>query len=161
MCIILFGYTTANGKEKLPIQVYQNQLNSFAKSEIRCLADNIYFEAGHEPEKGQIAVAFVTINRTKSEFFPDSICGVVKQRTQQVCQFTWYCEDKRLTKVNERVYNDVMRLAIYVYANQEKLKDPSRGALFYHADYVNPKWKNMVHTVTIGRHIFYNRKDMI
>jgi spore germination cell wall hydrolase CwlJ-like protein len=32
-----------------------------------------------------------------------------------------------------------------------------KGALYYHADYVNPKWgkKKVAH---IGRHIFYNRE---
>jgi spore germination cell wall hydrolase CwlJ-like protein len=40
------------------------------------------------------------------------------------------------------------------------LEDPSKGALFYHADYVNPQWRNMEHLTTIGRHIFYIRKDM-
>jgi spore germination cell wall hydrolase CwlJ-like protein len=41
------------------------------------------------------------------------------------------------------------------------MTDPSNGALFYHADYVDPKWKNMIRTNVIGRHIFYNRKNLI
>lgn len=159
--IIFVGYAAASTSYQLPINVYYNQLNPFARSEIKCLADNIYFESAYEPEQGQIAVAFVTLNRRDSGFFPDSICDVVKQRTQQVCQFTWYCENTVLTRVNEKVYNEIMKLAIHVYANHDKMKDPSRGALFYHADYVNPGWKNMIRTATIGRHIFYNRKDMI
>jgi spore germination cell wall hydrolase CwlJ-like protein len=50
--------------------------------EIRCLAKNIYFEARNEPTLGQIAVAFVTLNRVDSNQFPDTICTVVEQKTQ-------------------------------------------------------------------------------
>jgi spore germination cell wall hydrolase CwlJ-like protein len=40
------------------------------------------------------------------------------------------------------------------------MEDPSKGAMFYHADYVFPQWKNMTKTAVIGRHIFYNKKDL-
>lgn len=163
------GFALASVKNNFPLKVYYTSLNPEAKKEIECLADNIYFEAAHEPEKGQIAVAFVTLNRMKSGFFPDSICEVVKQKTTGVCQFSWYCEEKpkrlsytkNLTPAQELMYNEIRDLAIYVYANHERMSDPTRGALFYHADYVRPQWRNMVHTATIGRHIFYIRKDML
>ena len=111
------------------------------------------------------AVAFVTINRVRSGFFEKDICAVVKQKTNGTCQFSWYCENttpasERLTGRAEMVYNGVRSLAAYVYVNHDKMEDPSKGALFYHADYVNPGWKNMQHLTTIGRHIFYNRKDL-
>ncbi|MBJ7298438.1 MAG: cell wall hydrolase [Dolichospermum sp.] len=38
--------------------------------------------------------------------------------------------------------------------NYEILDDVTKGALYYHADYVNPRWK-LIKTTTIGRHIFY------
>jgi N-acetylmuramoyl-L-alanine amidase len=129
---------------------------------ISLIALTIGFTALTVTNKGQLAVAFVTINRVKSGHFEDDICGVVKQKFKGVCQFTWYCENttRSLTGRAEVVYNDVKDLAVYVYANYDKLEDPSKGALFYHADYVNPKWKNMEHLTTIGRHIFYIRKDL-
>jgi len=46
-----------------------------------CLARNIYYEAGGEPEEGKVAVGIVTINRVKDGRFSNSICGVVNQRT--------------------------------------------------------------------------------
>ena len=46
----------------------------------RCLAGAIYFESKGEPLAGQLAVAEVIINRTKSGRFPTSICSVVTQR---------------------------------------------------------------------------------
>jgi spore germination cell wall hydrolase CwlJ-like protein len=55
------------------------------------------------------------------------------------------------------LYNDIRELAVSVYINYERMIDPSNGALFYHADYVNPGWRNMKTTAIVGRHIFYNR----
>lgn len=170
LILLLIGFTTtaASNIIKLPFKPNYNTMSVEDKKQIDCLAENIYFEAGYEPEKGQIAVAFVTINRVKSGFFEKDICGVVKQKTKNVCQFSWYCEEKpkaiayskALTNGHNLVYNDIINLAAYVYVNHDSMEDPSKGALFYHADYVRPGWKNMEHLTTIGRHIFYIRKDL-
>ena len=48
--------------------------------ELNCLARNIFFEAGSEPEEGKVAVGLVTINRTQDGRFKDTICGVVDQK---------------------------------------------------------------------------------
>jgi len=141
-------------------------LTQDARHEIACLAENIYFEAGHEPEQGQLAVAFVTMNRVNSGKFADSICGVVKQKIGSTCQFSWWCESKPyamstsnvLTKTNNVLYNRIVDLSVNFYLNHDQMKDPSRGALYYHADYVNPGWKLPKNT-QIGRHIFYGEKN--
>ena len=163
--VIVFTTSAASNVVRMPYKPNYNTMSADAKKQIDCLAQNIYFEAGYEPEKGQIAVAFVTINRVRSGFFEKDICAVVKQKTNGTCQFSWYCENttpasERLTGRAEMVYNGVRSLAAYVYVNHDKMEDPSKGSLFYHADYVNPGWKNMQHLTTIGRHIFYNRKDL-
>lgn len=167
---VIIGFTAISltSVAKIPYKAYYAFMSTDAKQQVECLAENMYFEAAHEPTKGQIAVAFVTINRVKSGRFEDDICGVVKQKINGTCQFSWWCEDrpkaistaKALTNSPSPLYNDIRNLAVYVYANHDKLEDPSKGALFYHADYVNPKWRNMEHLTTIGRHIFYIRKDM-
>jgi N-acetylmuramoyl-L-alanine amidase len=159
------------------IQPKYTQLTPEAQRQVSCLASNIYFEARSEPVDGQIAVAFVTLNRVASKDFPDNICDVVKQKSRVerigdkriVCQFSWYCETKPkgqyynmlLTNDTTKKYNDVLEVAIHVYANQEKLIDPTNGSLFYHADYVSPNWRNLDRHVIIGRHIFYRVKESI
>jgi N-acetylmuramoyl-L-alanine amidase len=169
---IYLGYALSNFKYMYQpkLKVSFNELPQEIKTQITCLADNIYFEAAYEPDEGKQAIAFVTLNRVYSSRYPDDICGVVKQRTRHVCQFSWYCEErprrlsytKNLTQSQELLYNDIRDIAIYVYLNYERLDDPTKGALFYHADYVNPYWqKTKEQTVQIGRHIFYVRKDMI
>jgi spore germination cell wall hydrolase CwlJ-like protein len=161
---ISFGMA-AQIRYDMPFKTKFNNLSPQAKAEVECLAENIYFESAYEPKQGQIAVAFVTLNRVKSGLFETDICGVVKQKIRNVCQFSWYCEDKpyristekRLTSSPNSLYNDIRELAVSVYINYERMIDPSNGALFYHADYVNPGWRNMKTTAVVGRHIFYNR----
>lgn len=172
LSFIVVGLTTAligtNTNVSVPYKINYNALSLEAKQEVRCLAENIYFESAHEPKEGKIAVAFVTINRVRSGLFENNICGVVKQKTNGTCQFSWWCEERPksisttngLTNGDNKIYNEILRLATYVYANHELMEDPSKGALFYHADYVKPGWKNMEHLTTIGRHIFYARKDI-
>jgi spore germination cell wall hydrolase CwlJ-like protein len=64
--------------------------------ELRCLAEAIYFEARGEPERGQLAVGRVIINRAESGRYPDSICGVVYQNAHKRnrCQFSFACDGK-------------------------------------------------------------------
>ena len=45
------------------IDVEYSQLTPTAKRQVDCLAQNIYYEAGWEPEQGKVAVAMVTMNR--------------------------------------------------------------------------------------------------
>ena len=140
------------------LEISYNQLTKETQKEIDCLADNVYHEAGYETQQGRMAVAFVTLNRVQDPRFPKDICGVVKQKTNYTCQFTWICEHK-ITDRQKQQYELSREAALYVYANYEKLKDITKGALYYHADYVNPKWK-LQKTVTIGRHIFYTERGI-
>ena len=135
-------------------------LNTSAQKEVKCLADNIYFESAHEPDQGKMAVAFVTLNRTRHKDFPSSVCEVVKQKTSTVCQFSWFCLVKDKTPKNDEIFEKILNMASFVYINYDKIDDPTSGALYYHADYVNPRWKNLNHITTIGRHIFYVPKDL-
>lgn len=134
------------------------------RKQIECLADNIYHESRGESIKGQVAVGFVTLNRTKDQSFPDTVCGVVKEKKSGTCQFSWYCEDdkkrhskkKLVDKLEDDVYYDIKKLAERVYDYHEYLNDPTGGSLYYHADYVKVKVKGKKRKAVIGKHIFYN-----
>jgi len=89
---------------------------NITSKDIDCLAHNIYYEAGNEPEEGKVAVAMVTINRVRDGRFGNSICSVVNQRTQTVrsrevttvkmVQAGWFGRpehQKQTTKVVENV----------------------------------------------------------
>ena len=130
------------------------ELNKQQKAEIDCLTQNIYREAGIEQEEGKIAVALVTMNRVKAPGFPETVCKVVQQKKKKTCQFSWTCL-KTLPRVDEQIYSYSRSLAIKVFFNHNTIEDTTQGALFYHANYVRPRWTNLEVTTVIGRHIFY------
>ena len=145
----------------LPTKIQAYEAESVAEmvsplfnEEVICLAQNIYYEAASESYEGKLAVAQVTINRANSGRFPSSICGVVKQRTGRVCQFSWVCEKsytiKDSYKWEESLY--VAHKALTTPVAHKLLKNTN--AMYYHADYINPRWR-MQRVAQIGRHIFY------
>ena len=160
LAITIISVTSTDAASQRPMIVKYHQLIPEARNQATCLAENIYFEAAHEPKEGQLAVAMVTLNRVASSDFPSTICEVVHQRTATVCQFSWLCNlsftSRRASIKNTKLYDDIRELAVYSMMNYESINDMTNGALFYHADYVNPGWKlNM--TKKIGTHIFYKR----
>jgi spore germination cell wall hydrolase CwlJ-like protein len=133
------------------------------QTELTCLAQNIYFESRSEPIEGKIAVAHVVMNRVASQYFPDTVCGVVQDGTDEVlhkCQFSWYCDGKADVVDDRGAWKEAVELASQVYWG--RVDDPSGGALWYHADYVKPVWrKAFAQGPTIGHHIFYSRKPLV
>ena len=131
-----------------------------AEDELFCLAQNIYFEARSEPTAGRRAVAHVVMNRVASPRFPSTVCEVVRQGGESrryKCQFSWWCDGQSDDVTNAKAWKDAERLASFVYWGLSK--DMTGGALFYHADYVKPQWRNAFNKgPTIGRHIFYSYK---
>lgn len=138
-----------------------DQLAKSERKQIDCLAKNIYYEAGYEPRLGWTAVAAVTMNRVLSGNYADSICGVVYQNNGRTYQFSWVGMKNRLPKINEDVYNEILKVATNIYLNYNPaIHDPTKGATYYHADYVNPRWK-LEKVKKIGAHIFYrNKRDV-
>ena len=148
----------------------------FAKNnEITCLAKNMYFEARNEGTAGVLGVTNVVLNRVKSDLYPNTICGVIedakisqwwlkekglKKPIKHMCQFSWYCDGKSDEIKDHYTYNQLYVLAEgLVASNFKTLLDITDGALYYHADYVKPKWsRHFEKTVKIGRHIFYRRR---
>lgn len=120
-----------------------------ASAELECLAGAIYFESKGEPLSGQLAVAEVIINRTKSGRYPTSMCGVVKQRGQ----FS-FVRAGRLPPIPKRSAHWRKAVAIAHIALKDLADSPARNALSFHATYVSPRWR-MKRVATVGNHVFY------
>lgn len=149
----------------LPLIVSYNELSKESQRQVSCLAENIYFEAASESLLGKAAVAFVTLNRVVSGNFANTICGVVYQKIQGVCQFSWYCDpniaNKKLTIKRTPLYNDIKSLALEIIIYYPLLDDITKGATYFHNNTVNPGWR-LQKTGQIGNHVFYrNRWDKI
>jgi len=132
-----------------------------AKAE-KCLADAVYFEARGEPFKGQQAVAQVVMNRVFSGYYPNDVCGVVYQNSGRhlACQFTFACEGKDLSKVDEPdMWEQAKRIAKDMLDGKIWLSEVGH-ATHYHAYWVHPSW---VHEMTklykLGVHTFYRPKN--
>jgi N-acetylmuramoyl-L-alanine amidase len=142
----------------------------YKPEEVKCLADNIYWEARNQTVKGMFAVGNVTMNRMKDRRFPNTVCEVVyqgptrpswKDKTKYYpvknrCQFSWYCDGKAdvVPKQDEALYDLILMMSFKIYSG--KLKDLTDGATHYHADYVRPEWaSSKTKTMKIGQHIFY------
>lgn len=134
------------------------------KTEVDCLAKNIYFEAKSESTKGRIAVGLVTINRVLSSKFPNTICGVVWQKRKNprtgkmTAQFSWTLDGKADTPVNPIAWEESKTLAWAMLAENSlhNFADFTKGSTHYHATYVSPYWKDAFTKISqIGAHIFY------
>ena len=149
-----FDYLKTQKYYSVPITMAERE------KQLECLAKNIYFEAATEPFEGKVAVAQVTMNRVESGKFPADVCDVVFQKNtfynRVVCQFSWYCEDGPKIVRSKTHFTESMEVAKRVLLENYRLPSLT-GAMYYHADYVNPRW-NKPKIVQIGRHIFYGER---
>lgn len=145
-------------EDKLDDIIQTKYVVKHTPNDVDCLAKNIYYEARGENKAGKYAVAHVTVNRVKSGKWGNSVCQVVYAKKQ----FSWTLQ-KKLPKPNKTLWEESKTIAVKVLEGA-RVRGLS-NSLYYHADYVQPKWADPnEHIVTIGRHLFYNnslRKDMI
>lgn len=132
------------------------------EKQLECLAINIYREAGHEPFEGKVAVAQVTMNRVATGKFGTDVCGVVYQKNvvmdRVICQFSWACDHVHKNRpINKAAYTESYEVAKKVLLEGFRL-NILKDALFYHADYINPRW-SLDKIGQIGQHIFYKQKE--
>lgn len=151
----LIDYKIEESKEEHPNYVTMAQ----REKELDCLSKNIYYEAGTESFEGKVAVAQVTLNRVKSDKFPKDICSVVYERNivynTVICQFSWYCDSRAKVKpIHAQTYKESEAVAKKVLLEGFRLEIIKEDTLFYHAEYVNPRWKKQ-RVTKIGKHIFY------
>ncbi len=142
---------------------YALPANVRSASEVKCLATAIYFEARGEPERGQIAVAQVVLNRLKNPAYPNTICAVVYQNKNRrnACQFSFAC-DGRPDRITDRsAWASSQALATKILNDDRTMFLSDVGAAtHYHANYVRPRWARAMKKVDkIGRHIFYKTRD--
>jgi N-acetylmuramoyl-L-alanine amidase len=129
--------------------VSRRAANSISGREAECLAGAVYFESKGEPLSGQLAVAEVILNRTRSGRFPASICGVVMQSGQ-------------FSFVRGNAFPPIVRssrgwqeaVAIAKIAQSDEWSSGVGKALFFHAKRVTPGWR-LTRVAALGNHIFY------
>lgn len=133
----------------------QNVMSDF-QTQINCLAKNIYYEAGSEPYEGKLAVAQVTMNRTRHPSFPKTVCGVVYQQVNGTYQFSWVGENKYPIK-SKTAWNDCVAIARKALT-EHKIHDTiyKTKSMYFHNTSVHTGW-NLKYVAKIGNHLFYTR----
>ncbi len=130
-----------------------------------CIATAVYFEARDQSIEGQLAVSNTIENRVQSSLFPANHCEVVTQGPvangwpqRHQCQFSFYCDGKSDIPVDKAAFNKAISVAVVHLSGI--IPDNTDGALWYHADYVDPWWAvHMQYIKSIGVHIFYKEQE--
>jgi spore germination cell wall hydrolase CwlJ-like protein len=135
----------------LPVVVAEKRpARKVSDADLRCLALNVYWESRGQPLAGQLAVAYVTLNRAGAPGFPSTICGVVHQG----CQFGWTCEGGSKAPTEAGAWEQALAVARQSVSGAP---DPTRGAQYFHHVQERPQWARgrYGHRVVIGQHVFF------
>jgi len=118
-----------------------------------CLAEALYFEARGTGEIGRRAVGEVILNRVSNSQFPSTVCGVVDQRYNGSCQFSYRCSGP-LNYSEPQALANANTTANTLLTNRSD--DITNGALFFHASSMAPGWFGTLKRLgTFGGNIFY------
>ncbi|WP_455155921.1 cell wall hydrolase [Sphingomonas zeae] len=120
-----------------------------SSEELRCLAGAIYFEGRGEPLAGQLAVAQVILNRTKSGRFRTGVCDVIKQRGQ--FSFVRRGEIPAVSP-SRSAYRTAVAVAKVALA---QAWDSTAGKALYFNTPGNRPGARVQKVAAIGNHIFY------
>ena len=120
------------------------------------LACNVYFEARGEKERGQYAVAFVSMNRLKNGNYGNTMREVVFKKGQ----FSWTKKPGKIA--NKEAWAKARKVAADVtkWSKEPVLyrkKDITKGALYFHGlgVYLPKVFPPKRLVARIGNHLFY------
>ena len=149
---------------------------SVDNEELKCMAENIYFEGRAEPMMGKIAIGGVVKQGPVRESWKtrqhkdlpkkDRIYYPIKNR----CQFSWWCDGQKdivwatymngeVIESNMTAWRDSIHVALFIM-NGDYTNDPTAGAVFYYNPHIaNPSWGRIYEeTAMIGNHRFMKDK---
>lgn len=114
-----------------------------------CMAKAIYYESRGGSDKDMQSIGLTIMNRVKSGTFPDSVCGVVKQKHQ----FSPNIRNGAAIREKSE-YEKSLSYSRKIISGG--IKDFTNGAQYFHTPAVNPNWSRRFKQVyRNGQHIFY------
>lgn len=116
-------------------------------STLLCMTLVIYHEARGEVEMGRIAVAAITMNRTKETEKPSTVCKVVYDSNQ-------YSFVKHPTKIKEKeAYDKAKKIAKQYMAGF--LKNPIGNRKYFNHKKLGKRYKTPYKPILIGNMLYY------
>lgn len=105
---------------------------SYASTEVRYLALNMYHAEPWSGPLGREALSAVVFNRATdaSHRWPRTVRGVITQG----CNFSWYCDGKPDTPTAPALWREIKRQAWWMFLKHSLnvFHDPTDGATWYH-----------------------------
>ncbi len=159
----VLSYITKNNKQYLISDI--SSLPKEHKTQILCLALNMYSEARGSTEADQRAVAYVTVNRAIGEnHYKGTLCGVVWQHAQ----FSWTTKSvNEIIPHEKEAWIKAQQNALNIYkeklANVVAYFDITKGATHFYAPKLigSPAWaKHANNKEQIGGHIYMTMSSL-
>jgi N-acetylmuramoyl-L-alanine amidase len=117
------------------------------------VARTVYFEARSDGARGMLAVAFVIRNRLRAGSFGDTVAEVVRSPAQFSVWNRGGAARRGKVPADDPHWRQALQAARLAMAGA--VKDPSRGATFYHEKSIGPAWsRSMRVTARVGSHVF-------
>jgi N-acetylmuramoyl-L-alanine amidase len=117
------------------------------------IARTIFFEARSDGARGMLAVAFVIRNRLRAGTFGDTVAEVVRSPAQFSVWNRGGAARRGKVPADDPQWRQALQAARLAMAGA--VKDPSRGATFYHEKSIRPAWsRSMRVTARVGSHVF-------
>lgn len=114
------------------------------RESLNCMTTALFKEANTEPEECKIAVAWVIMNRVKSNGFPNTVCGVVRHS-----DFTFKNKNMTYRRELSSIAHKVLTKTIV---------DNTNGSTHFHHERVRPTWSfHYAFNTQCGVHKFYTR----
>lgn len=135
-----------------------------SNNELYCLTGNIYFESRGDGVASMVGVANNVMFRVDSDYYPDTVCGVVHDTNPDGCGYSWWCDGKRdvldfRPVVDKQAFIQAYLVAdAFINGEERPLLGRFQGVLLYHAVDADPKWarSNLTKYVgAMGSHMFY------
>jgi spore germination cell wall hydrolase CwlJ-like protein len=119
-------------------------------AERECLVRAMYFESNRSSDDGLLAVGTVVMNRVKSGFYPNTICGVVGQKGQFDVGILTKPMDPHEKERVEKVADDILA---------GKRHPKIAKAMYFHLAGLHFHYGNMHYVLVAGGNSFYEKTD--
>ncbi|HZK26729.1 MAG TPA: LysM peptidoglycan-binding domain-containing protein [Thermoclostridium sp.] len=104
----------------------------YTQSDVDLLARLITAEADNQPYTAKVGVGAVVVNRVKDSRFPNTISGVIYEKSNKYYQFT----PVENGMINKRASSEATKAAYDALTG----KDPTNGALYFFDNSATNKW---------------------
>jgi len=155
------AYGAGRGACDLTLDTGARPAFRLAAGDLADLSRTVWAEGRGEPLCGQVAIAYVAINRavTNPDAWGSTVSGVVRRR-HQFSVWNTPKQRARLERIDETDAGYLQAQLATSLALSGAVADPTGGATYFvSARIAPPRWARRMTALRIGGHVFYRNKD--